>query len=119
MSFLRVLNRFYGIRDFPYLKLGIRDLRAKSRRDSGLKLCGRVRMPEMTLGITGLHEILSRDYGIEGLCRGPSFLRNRSQIMSQCGKQNSLWRDAGGTAGWAPGDTAWRPQHGCSAVNGG
>ena len=23
-------------------------------------------MPEMTLGITGLHEILSRDYGIEG-----------------------------------------------------
>ena len=62
----RVLNRFYGIRDFPYLKLGIRDLRAKSRRDSGLKVCGRVRMPEMTLGITGLDEILSRDYGIEG-----------------------------------------------------
>ena len=48
------------------MKLGIRDLRAKSRRDSGLKLSGRVRMPEMTLGITGLHEILSRDYGIEG-----------------------------------------------------
>ena len=68
----RVLNRFYGIRDFPYLKLGIRDLRAKSRRDSGLKVCGRVRMPEMTLGITGLHEILSRDYGIEGPYSGPS-----------------------------------------------
>ena len=48
----RVLNRFYEIRDFPYLKLGIRELRAKSRRDSGLKVCGRVRMPEMTLGIT-------------------------------------------------------------------
>ena len=62
----RVLNRFYEIRDFPYLKLGIRELRAKSRRDSRLKVCGRVRMPEMTLGITGLHEILSRDYGIEG-----------------------------------------------------
>ena len=65
-SLQRVLNRFYGIRDFPYLKLGIRDLRAKSRRDSGLKVCGRVRMPEITLEITGLHEILSRDYGIEG-----------------------------------------------------
>ena len=58
----RVLNRFYGIRD----------LRAKSRRDSGLKVCGRVRMPEMTLGITGLDEILSRDYGIEGPYWGPS-----------------------------------------------
>ena len=52
----RVLNKFYGIRD----------LRAKSRRDSGLKVCGRVRMPEITLVITGLQEILSRDYGIEG-----------------------------------------------------
>ena len=26
----RVPNRFFGIRNFPYLKLGIRDLRAKS-----------------------------------------------------------------------------------------
>ena len=60
------------IRDFPSLKLGIRDLRAKSRRDSGLKVCGRVRMPEMTLGFTGFREILSRDCGIEGPYWGPS-----------------------------------------------
>ena len=60
---MRVLNRFYEIRDFPYLKLGIRDLRAKSRRDSRLKICGRVRIPEITLGITGLHEIW--DYRID------------------------------------------------------
>ena len=71
-SIPRVLNRFYGIRDFFDLMLGIRDLRAKSRRDSGLKVCGRVRMPEITLGITGLHKILSRDYGIEGPYWGPS-----------------------------------------------
>ena len=67
---MRVLNRFYGIRD----------LRAKSRRDSGLKVCGRVRMPEITLGITGLHEILSRDYGIEGPYWGPSVIAN-TQIL--------------------------------------
>ena len=82
----RVLNRFYGIRDFPYLKLGIRDLRAKSRRDSGLKLSGRVRMPEMTLGITGLHEILSRDYGIEG----PYTYWGPSLEADKLGKPNNI-----------------------------
>ena len=61
----RVLNRFYGIRDFPYLKIRIRDLRTRSRRDSALKVCGRVRMLEIPLGITWLHEILSRDYGLK------------------------------------------------------
>ena len=54
----RVLNRpFYGIRDFPYLKLGIRDMKAKSRRDSVLKACTGGGTPKTTLGITGLHEI--------------------------------------------------------------
>ena len=51
---MRVTNRFFGIRDFPYLKLGIRDLKAKSRRDSGLKVYARGGMPKITLGITGL-----------------------------------------------------------------
>ena len=37
----------------------------QNRRDSGLKVCTRVRMSEITLGITGLHEILGRDYGIQ------------------------------------------------------
>ena len=54
----RVLNRpFYGIRDFPYLKRGIRDMKAKSRRDSVLKACAGGGTPKTTLGITGLHEI--------------------------------------------------------------
>ena len=35
----RVLNRFLGIRDFPYLRLRIRDYKAKSGQDSGLKVC--------------------------------------------------------------------------------
>ena len=38
---MRVLNtRFFGIRfTFNYLKLGIRDFKAKSGRDSELKVC--------------------------------------------------------------------------------
>ena len=42
----KVLNRFSGIRDFPYLKLGIRDFAAKSGRDSGLKVCAGSEMPK-------------------------------------------------------------------------
>ena len=41
-----VLKRFFGTRDFPYLKLGIRDLKAKLGRVLGLKVC------------LGLHETL-------------------------------------------------------------
>ena len=52
-------------RDFPYLNLGIRDLKAKSGRVLGLKVCLGGGMPKITLGITGLHEILGRDYGID------------------------------------------------------
>ena len=62
---MRVTNRFLAIRDFPYLKLGIRDLKAKSGQDSGLKVYARGGMPKLTLGITGLHKIWGRDYGIE------------------------------------------------------
>ena len=54
-----------GIRDFPYLKLGIRDFKVKQQRDSGLKVCTGGVMSKITLGITGLHEIMGRDYKIE------------------------------------------------------
>ena len=43
----------FRIRDFPCLKLGIRDVKEKSGRDSGLKVCARDKMPKITLGITG------------------------------------------------------------------
>ena len=59
------------MRDFPYLKLGIRDFTAKSGRDSGLKVCARGGMPKITLGITGLLEISGRDYEIEKPYWGP------------------------------------------------
>ena len=68
----RVPNRFFGTWDFPYLKLGIWDFKAKSGRDSGLKLREGGGMPKMTLGIMGLDEILGRDYGTEEPYWGPS-----------------------------------------------
>ena len=75
MVFVRIpkfLNRFSGIRNFLYLKLRIRDFTAKAGRDSGLKVCAGGEMPKITLGITGLLEILGRDYGIEKPYWGPS-----------------------------------------------
>ena len=57
----RVLKKFFGIRDFPYLKLRIRDLRVKSGGVSGLKVCQGGEIPKITLAITGLHETLGRD----------------------------------------------------------
>ena len=68
----RVSNKFFGMRDFPYLRLGIRDFKAKSGRDSGLKVCAGGGMPKVTLGITGFPAILGRDYGIEKPHWGPS-----------------------------------------------
>ena len=53
----RVPKRFLGIRDFPYLTLGIRDFKAKSSRDSGLTVCAGRSWGvgcQKTLGITGL-----------------------------------------------------------------
>ena len=69
---LRVPNRFSGIRDFPYLKFGIRDLKAKSGRDSVLKVCAGSGISNITLGITGLQGISGRDYGIKEPYWGPS-----------------------------------------------
>ena len=74
MEYMRVPNRFSGIRDIPILKLGIRDFNAKSGRDSGLKVCAGGGMPKIALGITGLLEILGRDYGIEEPYWGPSYM---------------------------------------------
>ena len=56
-SLKRVPNKFSGIRDFPSLKLGIRDFKAKSGRDSGLKVCAGGGMPKIALEITGLLEM--------------------------------------------------------------
>ena len=57
MQLKRVPNRFFGIQDFPYLNLWI--------RDSGLKVRAGGAMPKITLGITGLHKILDRYHRTE------------------------------------------------------
>ena len=49
----RVLKRFFETQNFPYLKLGIRNLKAKSGRVLGLKVCLGNGMPKYP-----------RDYGI-------------------------------------------------------
>ena len=66
-----IARRFFGIRDFPYLTLRMRDFKAKSGRVLGLKVCLGGGMPKIILQITGLHEILGRDYGIEKPYWGP------------------------------------------------
>ena len=50
-------HRFFGIRDSPYFKVGIRDLKAYWGRDSGMKECTGWVMPKITLEITGLGKI--------------------------------------------------------------
>ena len=57
---------------FSLLKLEIRDFTARSGLDSWLKVCAAGVMPKITIGFTGLHEILGRDYGIEEPYWGPS-----------------------------------------------
>ena len=49
------------MRDFPYLRLGIRDFKTKWRRDSRLKVCAGGGMPK----------VLGRDYEIEKRYWGP------------------------------------------------
>ena len=64
-SLLSVSDRFFGIRDFPYL-LGIRDFKAKSGKIRDWTYAWELEcMPKIILGATGLHEILGRDYRIE------------------------------------------------------
>ena len=86
-----IYDIFFGIRDFPHLKLGIRDLKAKSERDLGWKVCAGGGMPKITLGITGLHEVLGRDYmGEWGPSENESLLppglHYRSPVASRFGK---------------------------------
>ena len=70
----RVSNKFFGTRDF----------KAKSGRDSGLKVWAGGGMPKVTLGITGLPQILGGDYGIEKPYWLPStsYLVNSSSYAS-------------------------------------
>ena len=86
---------FSGFRISLIFKLGIRDLKAKSEWVSGLKVCLGGGMPNITLAITGLHEILGRDYGIEEPYWGPTLVscRRRPIRVDLHGKTgNSGWK---------------------------
>ena len=50
---------------FPLLEARDSGFFSKTGQDSGLKVCARVRMPEISLGVTELHEIFGLVYGIE------------------------------------------------------
>ena len=56
------------------LKLGIRDFKENSARDRDWNYAREVGYQKITLGITGLHEISGRDYGIEEPYWGPSLV---------------------------------------------
>ena len=65
LLYRRVLDRFFGIRDSEFKsKIGTR---------FGIEIMFGRGMPKITLGITGLHKILGRDYGIEEPYWGPSY----------------------------------------------
>ena len=68
---MRVPNSFFGTRVFRYLKLGSRDLKAKSGRVSVLKVCARGGMPNITLGITGLRKFWVGITGLKNLIGDP------------------------------------------------
>ena len=58
---------------FPSLKLGIRDFKAKSRRDSGLKVCARGRWDGKNKPWDhGIRGFVGRAHGIEERSWGPS-----------------------------------------------
>ena len=61
----RVRNNFFGIRDLLYLKAGIRNFKARWRRNLGLKVWMGCVMPKIANGSTELSENLGRDDAIK------------------------------------------------------
>ena len=67
-----VLDSFFWIRKFPYLKLRIKDCTAKLGQVSGLKVYMEIGCQKSKIKTTELQAIRSRDYGIEEPhCWGP------------------------------------------------
>ena len=65
---------FFRDPGFPLFKAQYSGLSLLEKRDLRLNECAGGGMPKMTLGITGVREILGRDYGIEERYWGPSLL---------------------------------------------
>lgn len=68
---MRVPNTLFEMRDFSYLKLGNRALKAKIRARLGIESVRRRWDAKKTIGITGLVDILGWDYGMEDPIEDP------------------------------------------------
>ena len=66
----RVSNTFFGMQDFPWGS-GFGILKRNPGEIRDWKVCAGGGMPKITLGITGLPEILGRDCGIENSIGDP------------------------------------------------
>ena len=66
------------------MKLGIRDLKAKSGRDSGLTVCAGGGLPKTTFGITGVKKPIGDPLRMDSLF-SPG-LHYRSPVVSRFGK---------------------------------
>ena len=62
----RVYNSTFRDPGYPLFKPRDSGFSLFETRDPGLKVCTGGGMPKITRGITGLPEILGRDYGVEG-----------------------------------------------------
>ena len=78
---MRVLNRFFRMWDFLYLKLGIHDFKAKSERDSGLKVYRWDIKNTCSHWDYGLCKNLSWDDRIEDPCWGASSM---ADLCTKC-----------------------------------
>ena len=77
----RVLDSFFWIRKFPYLKLRIQDCEANLGQVSGFKVYMEVGCQKSKIKTTELQAIRSRDHGIEEPhCRGP--WKSRKMIIT-------------------------------------
>ena len=83
---------FFGTRDFPYLKLGIRDYKAKSGRVWGLKVCLGGGMVKITLRITELQEIMGRDTGLKYPIGDRTFRKQWSPEVTRAERESEDYR---------------------------
>ena len=84
----RVRNKCFRIRDLPYLKAGIRNFKARWRRNLGLKVWMGCVMPKIAIGSTGLSENLGRDGAIKKNRMQPSLLCTRGYTCFDSQKRN-------------------------------
>ena len=76
--YMRVLSRFFGTRNFPYLKLGIRDLKAKSGKIRDWKYGRELECPKEPSGLRDYTKFWVGNTGLKNPIRDPLYI-------SECG----------------------------------